>query len=271
MIKVSVELDNDLLSQIQSQLSGFTGSNGSKIAPGTKTAFDRCVSIIQRAWQNWANGGSVEGADDIKNPNPRLSSSIKKRYFNDFDAEVYSDSKQMEWIEKGRNDIYMKKEGSPWLTSHKTRIIKHGKNKGKPYLIIPFRWGTPNDKGGARAHFGNTIPESLYNEMKKFKFKKSFKTSGTHLEPNIHGEQVQRQEYDWGDRLNEEGNINGLVRMAGNPRSTYFTFRIISAQSKADWHIKAIKPNPVVESLERSLKSRIENTLEEGLSLDIDF
>ena len=39
--------------------------------------------------------------------------------------------------------------------------------KGIPYLIIPFRWGTPNGKDTKRAHFNNVIPQKNYETSVK--------------------------------------------------------------------------------------------------------
>ena len=273
MIKVDVTLSDDTLSQLRSALAGLGSNSGGKVMPATKRAFNQAARLIQKSWQNWANGGSIAGAADIKNPNPRLASSIKLRSISDFDVSIETDSRYMERIQQGRDEIRMKDENSPWLKSRMTRVIQHGKNKGKPYLIIPFRWGTPNDDGSPRAHFSvaNTIDLKSYKILKHFEMSK--RNGGTHFEKNIYDEDVMRHDYDWGDRLSAEDaaseNEAGMVRMLDDkknrPTSVYFTFRVISAQSKADWRIKAVPPNDVIGAIEKNLRSEVEGLIQEGL------
>ena len=168
MIKVDVTLSDDTLIQLQSALAGFSDSNGGQIMPRTKTAFDMAAKLIQKSWQNWAMGGSVAGAADIRSPNSNLMRSIKIRRIGDFDVSIETDSPYMDRIEQGSPEIRMK-EVPNWIKGKKSRVSK----KGTPFLIIPFQWGTPNRSGGARAHFSNTMTQSLYALIKKKSFKKS--------------------------------------------------------------------------------------------------
>ncbi len=265
MIKVDVVLEDNLLEQLQAQLSAFSGSNGGRIAPGTKSAFDMASKLIQKSWQNWAMGGSLPGVSDIKNPNSRLASSIKIRSINDFDVSIETDSRYMERIQNGTPAFDMK-ETYPY--GHKSRVSK----KGIPYLIIPFQWGTPNREGGGRAHIANTIPLEVYKILQSRNFKKSVQKTETHIEPNAKGEGIERHEYEWGDRINDEdlGNANGMVRMKSNPTSTYFTFRVISAKSPEDaWKRKAVPANHVVEAVESSTRKQVEDILQAGLESDL--
>ena len=99
---------------------------------------------------------------------------------------------------------------------------------------------------------------------------------------HIYNEDIARQEYDWGDRLSESEASNpnevGMVRMAdeagkkrGKPTGTYFTFRVISANSKADWRIRkeAVKPNRVTQALEASLREQINGMIQDGIEMDM--
>jgi hypothetical protein len=155
----------------------------------------------------------------------------------------------------------------------KSRVSK----EGIPYLIVPFRWGTPNEKGGARAHFANFIPVPAFNTIKALKPSKRLAeydkegniTGGeTHFEANYSGEEIERSEYNWGDRSDEEGNMNGMVRMSG--KGGYFTFRIISANSpQGSWIRKAVPPVDVVSALERAVRPVVEDVIQAGLEADI--
>ena len=240
MIRVSVDLNDDLISQLKENLAGLSGGAGAKVMPGTSRAFNMAAKLIQKSWQNWAMGGSLIGAADIKNPNSRLASSIHIRKINDFDMS--------------------------------SRVTQSGKNKGVPYLIIPFRWGTPNKDGSARAHFGNTIPLEVYKILQSRKFRKSETTENTHPEANFKGENIERAEYDWGDRIKDEdaGNANGMVKMRSNTGSTYFTFRVISAKSpESAWVRKEVPANDVVSAVEKTTRQNVEDILEAGLEQDL--
>lgn len=263
MIKVDVSLSNDVLFELQARLNDF---GGRRVFPAAKQAFDSSAKMIQRTWKNWAMGGSVRGAADIKNPNPKLASSIRIRSRDDFDVSIETDSRYMERIQNGA-EAYDMKESYPY--GKKSRVSE----KEVPYLIIPFRWATPNKDGSARAHFGNTIPLVAYKIMQSRNFKKSQTTGEIHLEPNYNGEQIARSNYDWGDRLplmpEESPNIAGMVKMAGNPHSTYFTFRIISAKSPSgSWIRKAVPANDVVSAIESSTRPFIEEQLHSALEED---
>ena len=275
MIKVDVTLTDDTLIQLRAALNGFSGSNGGKIMPRTKAAFNQASKLIQKSWQNWAMGGSIAGAADIKNPSPNLARSIKIRGIGDFDVSIETDSPYMERIQNGVAEFDMK---DTYPYGKKSRVSK----KGIPYLIIPFQWGTPNGKGGARAHFGNTIPQVVYEILKSKEFKKSIKTEEIHIEKNYSGENIERAGYDWGDRLGlndildaagDEGistYVLGMVRMKANSKSTYFTFRVISANSPANsWKRKAIPPNDVVSAVEKATRKDVEALLQEGLEQEL--
>ncbi len=265
MIKVDVTISNDLLWQLQAQLLTFTGANGGKIAPATKNAFNVASKLIQKSWQNWANGGSIEGIESIKRANPRLASSIRIKKNNDFDADIYSDSPYMERIVNGTPALDMK-EKYPYGT--KSRVSK----KGVPYLIIPFRWGTPNKDGTERAHFGNTIPLEVARIIQSRNFEKSVKTGEHHVEKNAKGENIERQEYNWGDRLKDDdlGNANGMVKMASNTGSTYFTFRVISAKSpKKSWLRNKVPPVDVINAVEKATRYDVEALLQAGFEQDL--
>lgn len=271
MIRVNVELDDGLVSRLRSSLAGFAGNNGAKVMPGTARAFSYAAKLIQKSWQNWALGGSLMGAADIRNPNPRLASSIHIRRTSDFDISIETDSRYMERIQSGSPEFDMK-EKYPY--GRKSRVTKSGKNKGVPYLIIPFRWGTPNKDGGARAHFGNTIPMEVYKILQSRKFRKSEKTEKTHTEPNANGENIERAEYEWGDRIKDDdaGNADGMVKMRSNSGSTYFTFRIISAKSPENsWIRRAVPANDVMGALEKTTRKNVEDILEAGLGQDLDL
>ena len=279
MITVNVALSEDTLSLLRSQLTAFSGGNGSRVLPETSRAFNMAAKLIQKSWQNWALGGSLMGAENIKNPSPRLAGSIHIKRLNDFDFSIETDSRYMERIQNGSPEFDMK---TKYPYGRKSRVAKSGKNKGVPYLIIPFQWGTPNKNGEARAHFGNVIPCEVYKILKSRKFSKSQRTENTHIEPNASGENIERPEYTWGDRITvddvltaagDEGisdNVFGMVKMKAKGKSTYFTFRVISVNSPPNsWKRKAVPPSDVVGAVERTTRKNVEEFIQEGLEQDL--
>ncbi len=263
MIRVDVTLSDNLLNEIREQFAFFAGKNASQIAPGTSRAVSVAAKIIQDTWRGWALGKSVEGAEDIKRANSRLASSINIQRAGDLDAEIGTNSPFMRRIQQGSPEYDMKKT---YPYGRKSRVSK----RGRPYLIIPFGWHTPNSKGGARAHgaMANTIPENLLGVVRKMR--RSFTTGETHIEKNARGEGIERAEYSWGDRLKADGNIGGLVVMNNKRHTTFTTFRVISVDSPAgSWIRKEVPANDVVRAVERATRSSVEAVIEEGLRSDL--
>jgi hypothetical protein len=233
--------------------------------------------MIQKTWKDWAMGGPIEGIPNIRAPNSKLASSIKIKPNGPFDANIETDSRYAQRIQEGTPELDMK-------TTHPFGRKSRVSEEGIPYLIVPFRWGTPNKYGGARAHFGNVIPQSLFERVKAFKTYKrlaKFDKEGniiggqTHYEKNYEGVGVERSDYnDHYDTLNDvEGNERGMVRMAN--RGGYFTFRIISAAQLVtkpwSWIRKAVPPVDVVGALARSTQPVVEELIQTGLEADFEL
>jgi len=264
MIRFDVTVDSDILQRL-SML-------GAKAFPAGQAAFNASANLIQSQWQAWAMGGSLNGIPEIKSPSANLARSIKIRKNAAFDVNIQSESIQAQRIQEGTEELDMK-------TTHpfgaKSRVSK----EGVPYLIIPFRWGTPNAQGGARAHFKNVIPQNMYSAVLAFKMKVSRRKvddSGKaimSIENNYRGQPVERSTYDWGERIKADGNVNGLVSFPDESKkrgSTYFTFRIISKDSPADsWIRKAVPPVDVVSALERTTRPVVEDMVAAGLEADL--
>lgn len=266
MIKVDITISNNSLKILSNAFSGKILDP--KVMQSTKFAFNKGANMLQNTWKTWARGGSIPGAEDIKTPNNNLAQSIKTQDLGPFDKEIGTDSPYMERIISGQN-AYDMKETYPF--GRKSRRTKDGRG----YLIIPFRWGTPNKEGGPRAHFRNVIPQELYDVVKKYKV--SVITGETHVEENYKRDLIERQEYFWGDRLKDEdaGNANGLVRM-GN-KGGYFTFRIITEKNSMNgekWWKKAVPgndvPNAIIRANEKQISDMIESAILEDLGQSKD-
>lgn len=262
MIEVKTTISNNTLEILSNGFKYFTDKNA---AQATKGAFMRGAKLIEGQWKAWAGGASIPGADDIKNPSQNLAQSIKTHETGPFTVEIGTNSPNMERIVNGQKAFDMK-ETYPF--GRKSRRTKDGRG----YLIIPFRWGTPNKNGEARAHFRNVIPQSLYNEIKKYKV--SVISGETHMEENYKRDLIERQEYFWGDRLKDEdaGNMNGLVRMEDGKKSTYFTFRVITEKNSMNaekWWKKAVPPNDVPMALMQNNEKQIADLIERGILSDL--
>jgi hypothetical protein len=218
-------------------------------------------------------GDTITGIPSIRRPNGKLAQSIGIKSNGPFDAEIYTESPYARRIRDGTPELDMK-------TTHPFGRKSRVSEEGIPYLIVPFRWGTPNKEGEARAHFGNFIPVPMFNQIKKMKTSKRLAeydkegniTGGeTHLEANYSGEDIERSDYAWGGRYKGEGNMNGMVRMAGG--GGYFTFRVISAlqlvTSPFSWIRKAVPPIDVVSALEQKVRPVVEDVIQAGLEADV--
>ena len=111
---------------------------------------------------------------------------------------------------------------------------------------------------------------SSVNELKKY------------FEANAKGESIQRQGYNWAKfgRLKEDQAWDdrsvGMVRMKdiASGRSTYFTFRIISAKSpERSWiyHKDAVPAVDMMGALINTVKNGVDSIISEGVKADEDM
>jgi hypothetical protein len=154
-----------------------------------------------------------------------------------------------------------------------------------PYLIVPFRWGTPKTVG-----FQNVMPQAIYNIVKKAKFEKSIVGQETHNEPNAKGEDVDRWNYDkWGSRLkinqiietddggmniNQMFNMNGMVRMDASTKdkkySGYYTFRVISSKSPpSSWIRPARSARHITDGVVRATEKDVNDIFDAAFRRDL--
>jgi hypothetical protein len=280
MIKIEIIPESNLLATLQARLKEI----GSASLPATVDAFKQGVKIIQSEWKSYAMGAQIPGTSyKLKNPTGGYAAGIKARNDGPFDYTIYNDSLVAHALEEGTPQLDMK-------TTHpygqKGRVANHGtKNNPRwvPYLIVPFRWGTPRATGG---HFRNIIPEQIYAmlqlQIKAGVFTRTKVLPSTHTEPNFWGEQVQRAEYEgedergnWGSILRGiGGDIEGMSVMAANTAkkrsSTYFTFRVISAESPAGSWIKPATPAMhIAQHVADNVRNVVEEMIQDGLKVDL--
>jgi hypothetical protein len=295
MIKMNISLDNDVLQQFQMALARF----GKRSMPGVSAAVGRSASVIRDIWRGFAMGGSLPGiSENLKNPGGGYARSIKIDRKGPFDYEVYSDARVAGWIENGTDELDMK-------TTHPFGPRSRMGKSGYPYLIVPFRWGTPGTKRNPRVGFRNVMPEEIYNIVKnKAKFRQTATTvsadNSGFKTPNAKGDMVGRARYSditkkkpWGDTLTagdiegskpwgvaltpdkEEAmsnNMAGMSRMLGqNGRSAgYLTFRVISAApGTTGWIKPAMKARPVTRAVAAMAREPVNRAIDEAIREDL--
>jgi hypothetical protein len=240
------------------------------------------AGFIKDTWQKYATGEHhLPGIMPLKNPSIKYARSIHINKIGPFQYEIVSEAEIADWIENGTEQLDMK-------TTHPYGPRSRVSKKGVSYLVIPFRWGTPEGRDGKRVGFRNIMPDAVYKIVKnKEKFRQTRALMTTHNEPNFRGEQVERRNYSdaagkaaWGDRLtaemNEEvtPNMEGMSSMVGQNRRAagYFTFRVISANSPKHSWIKPATParnvtNGVQEYTRDTIESMIDSALEEEFNV----
>jgi hypothetical protein len=257
MIKMKIEMQDDILQQIISRLSILDG----RTMPATKAAMKDAADYVRETWMGYVAGKTSIGIEPLKNPQGGLARTIRRQKVGPFNYEVYSDSKIMGYLIDGTDEVDMKETHT---RGPRSRVSK----KGVPYVIVPFRWGTPKTVG-----FRNVMPAEVYSDVKKMSFKKSVVTGDTHIEPNAMGDPVERQEYDWGSRLDMEGsNMDGMVRMKGHDGKAagYFTFRVISRDSPAgSWIKPATQGKPITQGVVNATRKGVNELIDAAFRRDL--
>jgi hypothetical protein len=261
--------------------------------PNTENAMAVGAGKIQSVWQNYALGNKrLPGVAALKNPSKKYAESIRTKPTGPFEHEIYSEAEIADWIENGTEELDMKK-------THPYGPRSRVSNEGVPYLIIPFRWGTPGDKKNQRVGFGNNVMTAgAYYQISKKSFGASRVTASPvnsdYQTPNAKGDMVGRAQYrdkngksTWGSRLRgsdfsgtveQKTRMNGMVRFEngfdkngeiGKRYGGYFTFRVISADSPANSWIKPAEPAyHVTRGVKEYTEDEIILMAEEGLKKD---
>lgn len=274
-------------SEVRKLAERFTKGMTTAALPNTDAAFSRAAQKVRQMWVGYLDGSvQLPGVD---NPDKVTSAMVKSIRIQDnttdskFHQTIFSDNRQLEQLNYGSKEVeYDMKETHPY--GKKSRVSK----KGIPYLIIPFRWGTPtgkkdaNGKDISRAHFNNVIPQANYETSVKGLAMSSVNELKKYFEANAKGESIQRQGYNWAKfgRLKEDQAWDdrsvGMVRMkdVASGKSTYFTFRIVSAKSPANswiYHKDAKPALNYMDALEKAAKPEVEKIIEQGIRADEQF
>lgn len=270
MNRIDVKLDATALAELSKKMK-IVKEN---VLKEVSASMDSAAGLVANTWREWATGDvALPDVGGIEKPSPEIARSIKIDKTGSWQQVISSDSEEMAKIQRGTpavNVEYDMKKTHPY--GPKSRVTQSGKNKGTPYLIVRFRWGTPSAKDKGRAHIANYIPQVVYNtgiKVSKLNISRILET--THTEKNYKGEDVERWEYQWGGRVTPkqawDKNAAGMVRMAN--RGGYYTFRIISAKSPAgSWiYRRNIPGKPALDvtgALVKATESTVNAIVQEG-------
>jgi len=276
MVRLKVTMDNEMLAAVASRLSSLSTAQS---MPATAKAMKTAAALVRATWQGYATGQqTLPGVEPMKNPSKGYADGIKVNPLGPFDYEIVNPSEIAEYLEHGTTEIDMKQTHTRGPRSRVSR-------KGVPYLIVPFRWGTPKNIGAR-----NVMPQAIYDIVKKARFEKSLVAGTTHNEKNASGEAVSRNDYEkWGDRLNIEQiihaddvgmnlnqmfNMSGMVRMDTSTEnqkySGYYTFRVISANGKPGSWIKPATPaRHITDGVVRAVQEDVDAIIETAVIRDL--
>lgn len=271
MAQYSMEFDLSQIKELQDAINKFGAAN-KDVLPATSAAFHSSAEYVQNLWSNYVyGGGKLDGLEPLEKPLSPKNVKFHIEDKGDFSSSVVSSSRQLETVQNGENPVdYDMKKTHPY--GRKSRVSK----KGIPYLIIPFRWGTPNGKGSTR-RWNNVIPQKEYETIIKG-FESSKTTGLTHAEMNYKGQAIDRAEYIWKTRLKEvdawDDRSIGMIRMKDVRGSTYFTFRIVSAKSPSGswmYHKDGKSAIDMLSALDRTARTGVEKIIESGIQKDLEL
>ena len=275
MTTYKIEYDLTELKNLANKFKDTIENAPAAALPNTANALAQAAKYVHNMWTGYLTGSQpLNGIDFMSGVTSAMVRSIRSRYNGDLSYTIYSDNRQLEQKTHGSKEVeYDMKQTHPY--GKKSRVSK----KGIPYLIIPFRWGTPNGKGTKRAHFNNVIPQASYETSVKGLAMSKVNIDKKYFEANVKGENIERQGYDWAKfgRLTEDQAWDdrsvGMVRMKdmASGKSTYFTFRIISAKSPENswiYHKDAIPAVDMMGALVRTVKPQVDFLLREGVKAD---
>ena len=268
MVKVRITADSPALQELAAAVTQL-GRKG--LLPSTEAAFLRGAKMIRNGWQEYGSGKkALPGVPAMKKPSRNYAAAVKIRQDGPLSYTVSNESKAAALLEYGTSGYDMKLT-HPY--GRKSRVGLHWNEKSKvlervPYLIVPFSWGTPNV-----VTFHNTMSEDIYEKARQLK--KSKVTGETHFEENWAAVAIERHEYEFTERLKTDdagAYENSMVRMSdmATGKSTYFTFRVISARSPQNsWLQKGQPARHVTVGLQKEYSETIMSDIQQALKTDL--
>ncbi|MFW9606236.1 MAG: hypothetical protein ACMV0I_06770 [Pseudomonas sp.] len=239
--------------------------------------------LIQQAVEFTAQEGAFRWKSSVMKA--RIWEAEKKRYVESigwkmtspYEAVISSDYDVASQIENGRPARDLKQV---LRTAKRAREVKYGKNKGRKYLIIPFRHNIPTESGeGALAA---QMPPDIYARAKTLKaslvLPSGFKKPPVRLSATFH--KVPQQSYFWGGRLPaglapklKDTHVTdpyaGMVRFdtstGKSNRSQYLTFRVMGEWSSG-WIVPAKPGLKIAEKVARELQPMLDENVGQAIA-----
>ena len=250
--------------------------------PTLSHAVKELAETAHAQWVAYAMGAPMPNGAIIHNRTGEYARSILLHQVGPFAAEVSTTLPYATSIEEGMPKRDLKKMLD---YSFKVRVSK----KGKRYLIIPFRWNTPNSV------LGRAMPEPVYSWWQGEGRERSHITgtfrrvsgTGAHDIKTRNLITVPGRTYSWGSRLGK-GDLEamgvigkrathmvGMVAFrdpaatAGSKHGKYLTFRAMVVGSPG-WIAPAVASKWPARTVSETLQPIAEKAFERAVQLDVE-
>ena len=249
--------------------------------PSLAGAFRALAQAAHEKWVEYAHGAPLPSGKSIGVRSGSYARSIAVREHGPFEKEIYSDLSYARSIEEGSpaRDLH-----DLLATSKKTRVNA----KGKRYLIIPFRWGTPGTQGFGK----NVMTPQVHQGWLKGDYGGSSRIVRVGQRISGSGHTVPQRIYAWGGRLGQ-GELSklgigtefhgkkyrthpmaGMVQMRnasqqrGQKHTSYMTFRVMSEGSPG-WKVPAIPGKWPARTVSEQIRPIAEKVLRDAAERDV--
>ena len=271
MMRVTITPDDTAMADLISSLELVS----TKYLPNTVRAIKVSTAVLEYTWKAYAMGAPIPNTNiRIKSVRGAYAKSIHKASAG-LTGSVWSDSPYAEEIEEGTEAKDLKKI-IPF--GPKARMGKNG-----PYTIVPFRHGAP---GSLSAPMPAQIYSQILAKIHQGEFKKSSVKKQKLPGANAAGEVALYHQYKWGSHVGktpEFPNLEGMVVFnigaAGENRSGFVTFRVVSAnppkQSKArkgwegSWVVPSRQGMHITKYVVANTKEVIAEAIRAGITMDL--
>ncbi len=258
--------------------------------PTLADAVRQLAEAAHAQWVGYAQGAPLPNGMIIQSRTGEYARSILLHQPGPFSAEVSSTLPYAQQIEEGMPKRDLKQILN---TSNKVRVSQ---KTGKRYLIIPFRWNTPNSV------LGRAMPQPVYNWWRRAGQERSHITgayqriTGDGPEGrNAHRYDINTRQlittpgrtYSWGSRIGKSDlaamgvtgkpavHMVGMVAFrdptanTGSKNGKYLTFRVMSEGSPG-WISPAVPGKFPARTVAETLQPVAERTFQRAVQEDVD-
>lgn len=264
--------------------------------PTLSAAVREVTEAAHRLWVDYAMGAPLPSGRAIKNSTGAYARSIQLRQVNDLTGEVFTELPYARAIEEGTAARDLK---DMLGSSMKVRIVKNGPNRGKRYLIIPFRFYGPNSVLGAQmpqaiADWWKGVPAKDSSHITAHTWRASgtgaiaFKTETTGRFRLVRGEvvQVRARKYHWGAKLTASDiarmglgekaqrryagmyRFDKPARQGGGRHGQFLNFRVMMEGSPG-WRVAARPGLHVAQTVSEKTRAIAERAFPKAIEADI--